>query len=217
MQKDFKEFKTTANVEKETLTLKQYLDRNITANSQYYSEIGGIEPTFFYALANYLIKSRYEISYSELFFNSILQRRLNAYSFNIQSSVAQCKVVCSMPVYVQPNNSFDKTIYLIEQDASAKYNIDYTIELNNELPFVIESSSDLAHQSDYTYIVRNVSNNFYFIFSSTANPKSLYGKNKNDNLIMIFVIVIAVTICVLIIVGILIFLHYKRLKNYNKF
>lgn len=212
LQNDFKGFKTTANVKKETLTLKQYLDRNITANSQYYSEIGDIEPMFFYALANYLIKSHYEINYSELFFNSISQRRLNAYSFIIQPNVKPCKVLFSMPVYVQPNNSFDKTIYLIEQAASAEYNIDYTIELNNKLPFVIESSSDLAHQSDYTYTVRNVSDDFYFIFSPTATPESLYDKNKNDNLIIILSIVITVTIFALII-GVLIFLHFKKDKK----
>lgn len=83
-----------------------------------------------------------------------------------------------MPVDVQKNSSFTPAIFMTEVNATGDYNIDYTIELNNSIPYIIESSADVKKQADNLYTVDNVHDDFYFIFSASDNPQSIYGDNN---------------------------------------
>ncbi len=84
------------------------------------------------------------------------------------------------------------------------------------MPFIIESSAKINKQSEYIYTAKNVTGNFYFVFSSTQKPKSIYINDEKDNLILVIIVILSIAICNLAIAGTAIYLHYKKVKNGNK-
>lgn len=128
---DFATIDSTAKIEKETLTVKDYLDRNFLENQEYYSLCGNITAEFFYALANRALKNKSNCSYDDFFYKSILQQRINAYQIKVESD-STCTVNYSMPVEVQKNNSFKPPIYMVEQTSAGSYPVEVAVRLNAE-------------------------------------------------------------------------------------
>ena len=122
-----------------------------------------------------------------------------------------------MPVDVQKNTSFTPAIYMTEVTATGNYSIDYTIELNSSLPFVIESSAEIKKENDYTYTAQNVNGDFYFVFSSSKKPTSIYGDNTKIEPWRIALFVIAgIAGCVLVVLVTILIIHYVKEKRIRK-
>ena len=207
---DFAAIESTAKIEKEMLTVKDYLDSNFLENQEYYSFCGNITAEFFYALANRALKDKANCSYDDFFFKSISQQRINAYQIKIENNLP-CTVSYSMPVEVQKNNSFKPPIYMVEQTSTGSYSVEVTVTLNAELPYMLESDMELTKQSDTVFTAQNVSEDFYFIYSSAKKPKNLYGQKDNRKLIIILSVVL-VAVCISIFL-ILYFILSGRKKN----
>lgn len=207
---EFAAIESTAKIEKETLTVKDYLDRNFLENQEYYSLYGNINAEFFYALANRALKDKTNCSYDDFFYKSILQQRINAYRIKIESD-SDYTVRYSMPVEAQKNNSFKPPIYMVEQTSAGSYPVEVTVTLNAELPYMLESDMQLTKQGDLVFTAQSVSEDFYFIYSSAKKPENLYGQKDNRKLIIILSVVLgAVCISIFLIVY---FILSGRKKN----
>lgn len=207
------EFESTAEVVKETVTVKEYINRNFTEIEDYFSAVGNVTPDLLYALTNKAIKDNTNYEFFDFFLDSFTQLRLNAYKIELQANNLPYTVNYSIPVDVQKNTAFKPEIYLTEQTATGNYTVDYTIQLNSVLPFIIESNTELEKQSNYIYTVKNVSEDFYFVFSSSKQPESIYNNNGSDTLNIVLYVVLGVAICALIMLGVYMLLHYKKTKK----
>lgn len=164
---DFAEFESNAETVKETLTVKEYIDRNFTANIEYFSDHDDVSPDLLYTLIN---NTTANYNYFDFFFDSFSVQRINAYRIDLQTDTDTSTINYSMPVEVQKNDTFKPAIYLTEQTTTGNYKTDYTVELNSELPFIIESNADVKKQTEYIYTAQNITDDFYFVFSSAAPP-----------------------------------------------
>lgn len=207
---EFAAIESTAKIEKETLTAKEYLDSNFFENQEYYSVCGNISTEFFYALANRALKDKTNCSYDDFFYKSISQQRVNAYQIKIENNLP-CTVSYSMPVEVQKNYSFKPPIYMVEQTSTGNYPVEVTVALNAELPYMLESDMELTKQGDTLFTAQNVSEDFYFIYSSVKKPENLYGTKDNRKLAIILSVVL-VAVCILIFL-IVYFILSRRKKN----
>lgn len=210
---EFAAIESTAKIEKETLTVKDYLDSNFLENQEYYSLFGGISAEFFYALANHALNDKTNCSYVDFFFKSISQQRINAYQIKIENNLP-CTVRYSMSNEVQKNNSFKPPIYMVEQTSTGSYPVEVTVTLNAELPYMLESNMELTKQSDTVFTAQNISEDFYFIYSSVKKPENLYGTKDNRKLAIILSVVL-VAVCILIFL-IVYFILSRRKKNKAK-
>lgn len=210
---DFAIIESTAKIEKETLTVKDYLDRNFLENQEYYSVCGNINAEFFYALTNRALKDKTNCSYDDFFFKSISQQRVNTYQIKIESDSA-CTVSYSMPVEVQKNNSFKPPIYMVEQTSTGSYPVEVTVRLNADLPYMLESDMRLTKQSDTVFTAQNVREDFYFIYSSVKKPENLYGQKDNRKLIIILSVVL-VAVCLSIFLIVYFILSGRKKNNSN--
>lgn len=172
---DCSEFTCTAETTKETVTVKEYIDRNLNEFEEYFAPLGIAKLDILYALINQALAKNINYEFFDFFLDSYTQQRLIAYKFNAQPS---CNIEYSMPVYVQKNSGFTPEIFMTEVTATGNYNIDYSIELNSSLPFIIESSADVKKLTDTLYTVENVNSDFYFVFSASEKPQSIYGDNN---------------------------------------
>ena len=207
---DFAAMDSTAKLTKETLTVKDYLDRNFHANQEYYSLFGNVSAEFFYALANRIWKDKTSCSYSEFFYKSISQQRINAYQIRVESGLS-CTVSYSMPVEVQKNSSFNPPIYMVEQTSAGNYPVEVTVRLNAELPYLPESDMELTKQDDLVFIAQNVNEDFYFVFGSAKKPENPYRQEDNRKLVITLSVVLsAVCISIFLIVY---FILSRRKKN----
>lgn len=196
---DFKRFESNADAAKEELTFKEYIDRNYNKlNEDYYAD-ENITVEFFYSIANGIIESKTNCEFVDFFLESISKQRITAYKVDLQTDTEICTVAYSMPVEVQINNAFKPAIYMVEHSAARNYNVDYTIELNSELPYVIESSAVIKKQSGYVYTAQNVTEDFYFVFSSSKKPESIYANSNYKILKIVLLCFIGVAVCVLIV------------------
>lgn len=208
---DCTEFKSTAEITKETVTVKEYIDRNFNELKDYYADNGDFTPDIFYALANQAVANNINYDFFDFFIDSFSQMRLNAYKLEILSP---CTINYSMPVDVQKNGNFTPSIYKTDQTATDNYSINYTIELNGELPYIIESSAKINKQSDCVYTAESVNGDFYFVFSASEKPKSIYGDNNEMEAWRIALLVVAgVLICVSITILIIIFIKNKKQRR----
>lgn len=208
---DFTEFESDAETTIEKLTVKQYIDRNFEFVKEYYYDINGISPDLLYALINGMIEQKINYIYSDFFFSSFSEQRLNSYSIELND--LPCVIKYAMPVKVQANATFKPEIYLAEQKATENYSVNYTIELNSRLPYIIESNAELKKQGNYVYTARNISDDFYFVYSSSQKPESIYGNTENNTLKIVLYVVLSVVVCALIIVIFIAILRYKKTKR----
>lgn len=182
---EFERFESNADVVKESLTLKEYIDRTYNELIDFYGNCGNLETVFFYALANKMLDEKNSCEFYDFFFESISVQRVNAYKIEAAAEDKPCTIAYSMPVHVQKNGTLHPVIYLTEQTATGNYGIDYTIELNSALPYVVESSAGVEKQNDHVYTVQGVTDDFYFVFSSSDQPVRIDGDNRHDSLIIV--------------------------------
>ena len=210
---DFAKFESSAEIVKETLTVNEYINRHFDDTQTYYSDFDNITPDVLYAQINRALENNYNYNYFDFFFDGYSNLCVNAYKIYLQTDAESYTITYTMPVDVQKNATFKPEIYLTEQTAIGNYTIDYTIQLNRELPFIIESNAELKKQSDYIYTAQNVSEDFYFVFSSSKQPESIYDDNTNNTLKIVLYVVSGVAICALITLGVYMILHYKKNKK----
>lgn len=163
---DFTNFDCSARTVKEALTAKEYIDRYADGNTP---------PEFFYALIN----SGMNYDFFYFFYDSPEELRVNAYEIHLKAEALPCVVSYSPPVDVQVNRSFQPAIYMAELTTAGGYPTGYTIELNDKLPYIIQSGADVEKQDGYLYTADGVSGDFFFVFSSAKKPQTADG-NKND-------------------------------------
>ena len=206
---DFAEFKSDAETEKETLTAKQYINRNLTDVQSYYSQ-ENISADLLYALINRAIENDFNYSYSDFFFDSYSQQRLNAYKIELQTDTEVNTIAYSMPVTVQTNTAFNPAIFIAEQTATCNYCTDYTVELNGAFPYIIESSAKVEKKSDRIYAAQNISGDFYFVFSSSEKPEGALNNTADNALNIVLYVILGVAVCALIVIIFLAVLHHKK-------
>ena len=83
-----------------------------------------------------------------------------------------------LPVNIQSNYDFIPSIYSVEQKNLGNYPICYTVELNNETPYIIETSVQTV-KNGITYSAET-EDDYYFVFSSSAKPKKPAQDNNTD-------------------------------------
>ena len=125
------------------------------------------------------MQNKQSVVYDDLFFNSINTQRYNVYKFSIQLDTTTL-INYELPVNIQRNFAFTPTIYLLEQKNLGNYPIFYIAELNNEIPYIIESSVKFI-KDGLTYSAETA-DDYYFVFSSSEKPQSAtFPTNSNDN------------------------------------
>jgi len=200
---DFSEFESTATTVKEALAVKTFLDRNIELNHEIYYDCGGVAPEFFYSLANYLIENNFNYEYYNFFFYSLSEHRLNAYK--IKAINLPCNINYTMSVYGKATKGLYNKTYEIEQLLLDDCNIEIKIELNNYLPYIIDSNINFIKQEDNRYKAFNVEKDYYFKFSSSTVKDNYVNSN-----IKIFLPDFFVLICIIVIA---VLLFYTSRKN----
>lgn len=193
---DMTEFSSTAEIQKQTLSVKEYLDLNIAKCENPNGQGGDIEPEYFYSLVNNAMQTGLILSYSDLFFGSVSDWRVNAYYFIVPAENAPCTVTYSMPARVLKNAAFSPAIFLAEQTATGSYKTDYSIELNENFPFVIESSVEVVKRDGFTYAAQGVDGNFSFVFSSSRKPELPDTDDGTKTVIIAVCSVLGAGICV---------------------
>lgn len=172
---DCSNFSSNAEMTKETVTVKEYIARYLKEFEDYFEPLGTAEPDILYAITKQALTKSTNYEFFDFFLDSYTQQRLNAYKIYVQPS---CSIEYSMPVDVQKNSSFTPEIFMTEVTTTGDYSIDYTIELNSSNPYIIESSADVKKQTDNIYTVENVNGDFYFVFSASEKPQSIYTDNN---------------------------------------
>lgn len=214
---DCERFETTAETVKETITVKEYIDRNFDEMKDYFSAFDNASPDLLYALINEALDKSINYDFFDFFFDSFSRQRINAYKVSAKANDLPCTISYSMPVYVLINISFNPTIYLTEQKTTGNYNIDYTIELNSELPFVIESSADVKKQADNLYTAENVNSDFYFVFSASEKPINLNGdNNKMETWRIVLFVLLGVFTCAFIVSLTMLIIYSVKYRKAHK-
>ena len=209
---DFAEFECDAEVTKESLTVKQYIDRNFHVVKQYFYAVDNLKPEVLYAVINEIIDKKISCDFFDFFLDSYSEQRL--FSYRVELKDFPCVIYYSMPAEVQTNSTFKPETYLAEQIATSNYAVNYTIELNSAIPYIIESSADLKKQDTYVYSALNISDDFYFVFSSSKKPKNIYENGKNSALDIVLYVILGVSVCTLIVFGIVMIVYFiKRRKR----
>lgn len=198
---------STAEISEQSLSVKEYIDKNFSEYKNFYSSDGEAKPDLFYALANIALANNINYGFFDFFVDSYARLRLNAYKFTVKES---CTVTYSMPVEVQTNYNFEPAIYKSEAVLTGNYKVDYSIEVNKSFPYILECSTKLSKQADNLYTAENVNGDFYFIFSSVKNPESLYGNGGMEAWRIALLVLAGVMICVSVSVLIFFLIKSKR-------
>lgn len=202
-------FISSCEYQTETLTGKEFIDRQYEKFKEYYDECGGISVEFFYSIVNRALRNGTSIRYNELFFNSIDAYRLNAYKFKVLLDTDSI-VDYEIPISVQRNYAFEPMIYLVEHKQVANCPTTYIAELNDNIPYIIESSIK-TQKSGLTYTV-STADGFYFVFSSSEKPiNKMSEDNEKETRKIVLIVCIVVGSIVVILFAIAIgFMVYKR-------
>lgn len=179
---------TGAEVVKESMSCKAYVDRAYNEFKEFYDEMGGVPVEFIYSQFN---SAKYESTLDGLFFDSVSKYRLMTYEFDVVSEAEIYEIEYEQHgVRILDNSRFSPYVYMIEQKAAGSYGVTYSFGLSENYPFVLESSS-AAQKGDGIYTVKEEGERFYFVFSSTERPKDLFEPEKMDNTKMIVCIVLS--------------------------
>lgn len=200
-------FDSSCKYQTETITCKEFVERQYGLFEEYYDHNGGVPIELFYAVVNKILQNKSYMSYDKLFFNSIDSILLNTYEFSMPIETGSV-IRYELPVSVQRNYAFKPVIYLAEQKHVGNYVTSYTIELNSDSPYIIESN--IATASKGLSFTAETVEDFYFVFSSSKKPTNIVSNNNDLN--RVGLIVGIVVGCVVFIVGVAltIFLIYRR-------
>lgn len=208
-------FTSSCEYQTETLTCKEFIDRQYAKFKEYYDDCGGISVEFFYSIVNRALRNNTSIRYSELFFNSIDTNRLNAYKFKVLLDTNSI-VNYEIPISVQRNYAFEPMIYLVEHKQVANCPITYITELNDNIPYIIESSIE-TQKSGLTYIA-STADDFYFVFSSSEKPVNKLTANndeKTKRVVLIICIAVGSVAVVAAVATIVIMVNKRKRRRQN--
>ena len=207
-------FESSCGYKTETITCKEFVDNQYKKFEEYFDHIGGVPIELFYSIVNRVLKDNTTISYNDLFLRSIDTYRVNAYKFRIPLEV-DTVIKYELPISVQRNYAFDPIIYMVEQKQVGSYPISYSIELNSDIPYIIESS--VSTERNGTVHEAETTEDFYFVFSSSKNPASIYGNNNENNTVRIVAAcILSVAICIFIVCTVLLIryiIKYRKLPD----
>lgn len=179
----------------ETITCKEFIDRQYEYLKELYDEYG-IAVDFLYSIFNRVLQNSLSAKYDTLFFDAINLQRFNVYKFSLQLDTTTL-INYEQPVDVQRNYAFTPTIYLLEQKNLGSYPIHYTVELNDEIPYIIEASA--KYNKDGLTYTTETADDYYFVFSSSQKPQSIYDEPyKMESWRIALFVVAGVAGCVLI-------------------
>lgn len=119
-----------------------------------------------------------------------------------------------IPISVQRNYAFEPMIYLVEHKQVANCPITYIAELNDDIPYIIESSIK-TQKSDLTYTA-STADDFYFVFSSSEKPiNTVEAENDNETKKIILIVCIAAgcfaIIASVVVIGITVYQRRRRI------
>lgn len=205
-------FISSCEYQTETLTCKEFIDRQYEKFKEYYDDCGGISVEFFYSIVNRALRNGTSIRYNELFFNSIDAYRLNAYKLKVWLDTDSI-VDYEIPISVQRNYAFEPMIYLMEHKQVANCPITYIAELNDSIPYIIESSIK-TQKSGLTYTA-STADDFYFVFSSSEKPvNNLTANNDEKTKRVVLIVCIAVgSVAVVAAVATIVIMVNKRKRR----
>ena len=161
-------FDSSSEYTTDTMTCKDFIDSHYEKYEEYYTDFSdGIPIEFFYSIVNRVLESNTSIKCDELFFDSINTKRFNSYKFSTKIDTDSI-IRYELPVDVLQNYAYNPPIYMIEQRQLANYPTKYTIELNPDMPYIIESSEYTVGQG--LSFTAETSKDFYFVFCSSKKP-----------------------------------------------
>lgn len=152
------------------------------------------------------------IRYDELFFSSIDTYRLNAFKFHITLDIDSV-ISYEIPVRVQRNYTFEPLIYLVEHKQTVDCPIKFVMELNNEIPHIIESNKEI--ESNGLIYTTETADDFYFVFSSSTNPLNL--KTKSDNKVKKEILIICIFVGSVALITLVVLTVFTILKKKGNF
>ncbi|MBD5631888.1 MAG: hypothetical protein HDP34_01475 [Clostridia bacterium] len=168
-------FESSCGYRTETISCKDFVDNQYKKFEEYFDHNGGVPIELFYSVVNRVIQENTVISYNELFLRSIDTYRVNAYKFRV-SLEADAVIKYELPIDVQRNYAFEPMIYGVEQYRVGEYPISYRIELNNDNPYIIESSVNTERGG--TGYIAETTEDFSFVFSSSEKPQNINDENN---------------------------------------
>lgn len=201
-------FDSSCEYQSETITCKEFIERQYNLFEEYYDYNGGVPIELFYAVVNKVLLNKLYMSYDNLFFNSIDSIRLNTYKFSMPIK-ADSIIRYELPVNVQRNYAFKPLIYLAEQKQVGNYATNYTIELSSDIPYIIESS--VKTEKKGLSFTAETAEDFYFVFSSAKNPTST--ATNIDNGINRTGLIVGISVGGIVLIGgvvLTIFFIYRR-------
>lgn len=161
-----------AELEKENMNCKDYVDRFYTELKEYYDEMGGVPVEFFYSQLNSTKWYEQEMDY--LFFDSCASLRLMTYDFSVVAEAENFEIEYSQEqLRVMSNGRFSPAVYMLEQRAAGGYTAKYTFSLSEGFPFLLESRTEAHKGSDGSYSITEQGTDFYCVFCSEAKPNDL--------------------------------------------
>lgn len=205
-------FSSSSEYQTKTLTCKEFIDGKYAEMIEYY-DVCSVPVEFFYSLFNKALQGNSGIEYRELFENSFGTSRLNAYKFSVSIDV-EAVISYELPISVQRNFAFEPLIYLVEQKRVGNNPTNYSIELSNNIPYIIKSSIETVRNGlSYT---AETAEDFYFVFSSSEKPTNTLANNEGANTtVLIICIVVGMVVMVLVVlIGITLYRSkFKIWKN----
>lgn len=204
-------FDSSCGYRTETISCKEFIDKQYKKFEEYYDHIGVVPIELFYSIVNRVIQENTVISHNELFLRSIDTYRVNAYKFEV-SLEADAVISYELPIDVHKNYAYDPIIYGVEQKNVGDYNTNYIIKLNGDIPFIIESS--VSTERDGTVYKAEAAEDFSFVFSALEHPKSIDSNNNRiETWQIVLFVLLGVVACVFIISTTILIISFVKNKK----
>ena len=159
------DFSTTCEFQTKEISFKDFVNSNYNDNKDYYEECGATIYCL-YANANRLLQTEGGcMALRELFYNSLNGTGINSYKFIVELD-GEATIKYSSEVVIQADYRYEPTVYLIGQKQVGTYPTNYSITLNDEVPYLVQSSVK-TKKSKKTYTASSTEN-FYFISCSVS-------------------------------------------------
>ena len=179
-------FTSDCEYQTEILTCKEFVDVQYEKFKEYYEGCGGIKVEFLYSMVNKALSNKTSI-------DSVI-------SYEI-------------PVRVQRNYTFEPLIYSVEHKQTVGCPIKFVMELNNEIPYIIESNKEI--ESNGLIYTTETADDFYFVFSSSTNPLNL--KTKSDNKVKKEILIICIFVGSVALITLVVLTVFTILKKKGNF
>lgn len=183
---EFVESETTFT--KETITCKQFVDNFYNEWEEYYVE-SRIEKEFLYSEMNRLLSTKNNVTLHD-FFLSTHNYRLSFLKFSVEMNTSTATINYEKNARVQRDTTYEPYIYLFERKKTTQYPTEYTINMTEEFPYIIESNIKLNKEgSQYKAITEE--DTFYVIYCTEDSSENKFAdKEQNDKNRLIWYIVL---------------------------